>query len=103
MRPGLSENTGRGHYDVVFALFQMRVIKLQTLEHAGRETLEHNIGPIDQAQNKIASARFLEVDSDAALSGVQVVIRDRTLGPALPVLERSEGSQRIDSAAALDF
>src|ERR1700682_358869 len=51
MRPGLPENTGGGHYDVVFALFQMRVVKLQTLEHAGCEALEHDIGPIDEAQD----------------------------------------------------
>ena len=103
MRPGLPENTGRGHDDVVFALFQMRVIKLQTFEHAGREAFEDDIGPIDEAQNKIASARFLEVDCDAAFSGVQVVIGNRALGSVLPVLEWSECAQRIDSPAALDF
>src|SRR6266849_8309711 len=103
MRARLPENTGGGHYDVVFALFQMLVIKLQTLEHTGRKALEDDIAPIDEAQDKIASARFLEIDCDAAFSGVQVVIRNRTFGSALPVFERSEGAQRIDTAAALDF
>src|SRR5258705_7191425 len=81
----------------------MLVIKLQTLEYAGGEALEHDVGSIDEAQNKIASTRFLEIDCNAPFSGVQVVIRNRTLGAALPVLEWSECAQRIDSPAALDF
>src|SRR5882757_5047623 len=61
IRAGLSEDAGRHHYDVVFALLEMWVVEFQGLQYARSKTLEHYVGPINKSQDKVVTARLFQV------------------------------------------
>ena len=69
---------------------------MKRLQHAGRETLQHNVRPIHQPKDNLAPLGTANVDRDASFARVEVVVADRAFGARLPVLEWTERANRID-------
>ncbi len=63
------------HIDDVGTYFALNVIaEPQTVKHAGRETLRDNVGNGDQALRDLEALRVANVERDAALAGILVVV-----------------------------
>ena len=97
IRTRLSEQAGRRHDDPLIALTQIRVAEMKGLQHAGRETLQHDVRPIHQPQNNFPPLGPADIDRDASFARVEVVIADRAFGARLPILEWPERAHRIDA------
>src|SRR5258708_28023228 len=76
---GLSEQAGRSHDDPFIAILQIRIPEMQRLEHAGREAFQHDIRPLSKSQYNLTALGTADIDRDASLARVEVVISDRAL------------------------
>src|ERR1019366_8673907 len=100
---GLPEDGGRRHDEIRIAAAKFAITELQLVEHAGREAFEHHVGPLREAHHELAALRIANVERDASLAGVQIVIAHRAFRPRASVLEWAEGAHRIDAARAFNL
>ena len=71
--PRLSVGGQRHHDNVGFDLTQLRISQPQTIHHAGTKILQHDIGDANQVVGKFQRPRFLEIERNRTLAGVDLL------------------------------
>ncbi len=67
VRAGEPEALDAGHDDARVRRAELIVVEAQLLHQAGREVLDHHVGPLDHLQKERAAVGILQIDRHAAL------------------------------------
>jgi hypothetical protein len=101
-RSALTHQAGAGHHDARVELTRHGVAEAELVDRPGREALDVDVGPGDQAPGDLDRRRLLQVQQESELGRVELAEELRAVPARLPVLVGRDAAQVVGPQLRLD-